>query len=67
VYYRFPKFLRCWMLFIYVYIFRLGFLDGKAGLMYAFFDTYWYRFLVDAKICEYEKKGGEFEKLTAFN
>lgn len=67
VYYKFPKFIRCWLLFIYVYIFRLGFLDGKAGLMYAYFDTYWYRFLVDAKICEYEAKGGEFEKLTAFN
>ena len=65
IYYKFPKFIRCWMLFIYIYIFRLGFLDGKAGLMYAFFDTYWYRFLVDAKICEYEKNGGEFEKLTA--
>lgn len=65
IYYKFPKFIRCWMLFIYIYIFRLGFLDGKAGLMFAFFDTYWYRFLVDAKIYEYEKNGGEFEKLTA--
>lgn len=65
IYYRFPKFIRAWLLFIYIYIFRLGFLDGAAGLMFAFFDTYWYRFLVDAKIAEYEQKGGEFEQLKA--
>lgn len=65
IYYKFPKFLRAWLFFIYIYIFRLGFLDGAPGLMFAFFDTYWYRFLVDAKIAEYEKKGGEFEKLKA--
>lgn len=65
IYYKFPKFIRAWLLFIYIYIFRLGFLDGAAGLMFAFFDTYWYRFLVDAKIAEYEQKGGEFEKLKA--
>jgi len=66
VYYKFPKFIRCWMLFVFVYIFQLGFLDGKAGLMFAYFDTYWYRFLVDAKIHEYEKSGSKFEALKAF-
>ena len=65
IYYKFPKFVRCWLLFVYTFVFQGGFLDGKAGLMYTFFDTYWYRFLVDAKIYEYEKNGGEFEKLKA--
>ncbi|MBR6890889.1 MAG: glycosyltransferase family 2 protein, partial [Clostridia bacterium] len=28
VYYRLPMFLRCWLMFVYSYVFRLGFLDG---------------------------------------
>ena len=40
--------------FIYRYIIRLGFLDGKPGLIYHFLQGYWYRFLVDAKLYEYQ-------------
>lgn len=57
VYYRAPMFLRAWLWFIYNYYFRLGFLDGKEGYLYHFFESYWYRFLVDAKIYEYRKTG----------
>lgn len=53
-YYRLPLFLRSLMLFIYRYVFRLGFLDGKEGLIYFVLQTFWFRFLVDAKL--YEKK-----------
>ena len=56
-YYRLPKFLRAHLYFIYRYYFRLGFLDGKEGKIYTFLQAYWYRFLVDAKIYEKEKKG----------
>ena len=56
-YYKMPKYLRAWMWFLYNYIFRLGFLDGKEGLVYCFLECYWYRFLVDSKIYEYEKSG----------
>lgn len=59
-YYRFPKFFRCWLLFLYNYIFRLGFLDGKEGFVYHYMYQRWYRTLVDAKILErelIEKKG----------
>ena len=66
-YYKCPKFLRAYMWFIYNYIFRLGFLDGKAGFLFYYFECYWYRLLVDAKIYEYEKFGGEFEKLKAID
>ncbi|WMJ84225.1 glycosyltransferase family 2 protein [Oscillospiraceae bacterium LTW-04] len=52
VYYRFPLFLRCWLLFIYNYIFKLGFLDGKEGFIYHYMYHQWYRTLVDAKIYE---------------
>ncbi len=65
VYYKAPMFLRCWLWFLYTYILRLGFLDGKEGFLYFFFECYWYRMLVDAKIYEYRKNGGEFEKLKA--
>lgn len=54
IYYKFPKFIRSWILFIYFYFFRLGFLDGKEGLIYHFLYQHWYRFLVDAKIYETE-------------
>lgn len=40
----------CWR-----YFFRLGFLDGRSGLVYHFLQGYWYRFLVGAKLIELEK------------
>lgn len=66
LYYKMPKFIRAWAWFIYNYIFRAGFMDGKEGLVFCFLECYWYRLLVDAKILEYEKNGsGKFEKLKA--
>lgn len=65
-YYKMPKYFRAWMWFIYNYIFRFGFLDGKEGLIFCFLECYWYRLLVDAKIYEYEKCDNKgFEKLEA--
>ena len=55
LYYRLPMFLRCWMLFVYNYIFRLGFLDGREGFIYHWMYQRWYRTLVDAKIYEQMK------------
>lgn len=40
--------------FLYRYVFRLGFLDGRPGLVYHFLQGYWYRFLVGAKVMELE-------------
>jgi hypothetical protein len=34
---------------------QLGFLDGKAGLIYHVLQGLWYRFLVDAKVFEFSK------------
>ena len=56
IYYNIPLFVRPIMYFIYRYIFKLGFLDGKEGLIYHFLQAFWYRFLVDAKIYEYKNK-----------
>jgi glycosyltransferase involved in cell wall biosynthesis len=57
-YYKLPLFLRAFAYFFYTYIFRLGFLDGLPGLIYYFLQGCWFRFLVDAKICEMRVRKG---------
>jgi len=47
-----PRFLRAFLLFFYRYVLRLGFLDGKAGLIFFVLQTFWFRFLIDAKLYE---------------
>lgn len=54
VYYRFPKFWRAKLFYLYRYYFRMGFLDGTQGKIYAFIQAYWYRFIIDAKLYERE-------------
>lgn len=61
VYYKFPMFFRSWLLFIYFYIFKLGFLDGKEGFIYHYMYQRWYRCLVDAKIYEQTITNKPFE------
>jgi hypothetical protein len=53
-YYQAPLFLRAFSLFFYRYVLRLGFLDGRPGLVFFVLQTFWFRFLIDAKI--YEKR-----------
>ena len=55
LYYKLPMFLRPSLYFCYRYFIRLGFLDGKEGLIFHFLQAYWYRFLVDTKIYEHKK------------
>lgn len=52
IYKKFPLFLRGFLYFLFRYFLLLGFLDGQAGLIYIFFQTFWYRFLVDSKQVE---------------
>jgi len=52
-YYRMPLFFRAFGLFVYRYFFRLGFLDGTEGLIFWVLQSFWFRFLVDAKIWEH--------------
>lgn len=49
---RAPLFFRAFALFNYRYFFRLGFLDGTEGMIFWVLQTFWFRFLVDAKIWE---------------
>lgn len=51
-YYYLPALLRPAVLFFYKYFFRLGFLDGVPGLIFFVLQTFWFRFLVDAKLLE---------------
>ena len=51
-YNRTPLFVRAFGLFFYRYFVRLGFLDGTEGFIYWVLQTFWFRFLVDAKIWE---------------
>ena len=65
LYYRAPMFLRAWLWFMYNYYIKLGFLDGREGYLYNYFECYWYRFLVDAKIYESRLTGAAPETLTS--
>lgn len=53
-----PLFVRPFLLFILDYVIRLGFLDGRQGLVFHVLQRFWYRFLVDAKLYEARTKCG---------
>lgn len=53
VYYRLPLFSRSIGYFLYSYFIRLGLLDGRRGLVFCVLQSFWFRFLVDAKIYEH--------------
>lgn len=61
VYYKLPMGMRAYLYYIYRYYFKLGFLDGKEGKIFAFMQAYWYRYLIDAKIYEKEKEKNDAE------
>jgi glycosyltransferase involved in cell wall biosynthesis len=52
VYLRFPRFVRAFLFFSWRYFFRLGFLDGREGLIFHFLHACWRCFLIDAKLHE---------------
>ncbi|WP_407117226.1 glycosyltransferase family 2 protein [Bradyrhizobium sp. LMG 9283] len=52
VYSRLPVIYRAICYFCYRYFLRLGFLDGRAGLVFHLMQGLWYRLLVDTKILE---------------
>lgn len=54
VYNRLPFTVSSTLYFLWRYIFQLGFLDGRSGLVYHFLQGYWYRFLVGSKVMELE-------------
>lgn len=61
-YNRAPLFWRAFGLFLYRYVFKLGFLDGRWGLIFFVLQTFWFRFLVDAKLYERMERDAEAGK-----
>lgn len=50
-----PIFVRSFFYFIYRYFIRLGFLDGKYGLVFHFLQGLWFRFLIDSVVYNISK------------
>ena len=53
-----PLFVRPFALLFYRYIVRLGFLDGTEGFIFWMLQTFWFRFLIDAKLYEQRQRQG---------
>jgi glycosyltransferase involved in cell wall biosynthesis len=62
-----PLFVRPVIYFFYRYVLALGFLDGRAGFLYAALQGFWLRVIVDWKIVELRKLGLCDEQLLAFS
>ena len=58
IYIRLPLFVRAVAYFLMRYFLKLGFLDGRPGLVWHVLQGLWYRFLVDAKVYEAERRAG---------
>ena len=54
-----PKYWRCFIWFFYREFVKLGFLDGKEGFLWNFFQGFWYRVLADVKVDEIYKACGK--------
>lgn len=66
-YAKMPLFWRSIGYFCYRYFAKLGFLDGKEGFCWDFFQGLWYRMTVDAKIYEVKKAcGNDKEKIKEY-
>lgn len=66
-YARMPLFWRAFGYFVYRYIVKLGFLDGKEGFLWDFLQGWWYRTLVDAKIFEIKRAcGNDKDRITKY-
>ena len=55
IYARLPTGLRAAAYFAYRYFLRLGFLDGPQARQFHVLQGFWYRYLVDAKLCEVQR------------
>ena len=66
-YNKMPLFWRSFAYFLYRYIVKGGFLDGKEGFLFAYIQGWWYRTLVDANVMAAEKTcGKDKEKMRQY-
>jgi hypothetical protein len=64
---RLPLLLRPMLYFFYRYFLRLGFLDGKAGLIYHFLQGLWFPFLIDVKYLELKRDPGSEKNVAVLS
>jgi glycosyltransferase involved in cell wall biosynthesis len=64
VYGHAPLFARAFLYWLYRYVVRRGFLDGKEGLIFHFLQGCWFRFLVDANVFVAQRAGNGGEAAT---
>jgi len=50
LYYSSPVFIRAFLYFFIRYILLFGFLDGKQGMIFHYYQGFWYRILVDTHV-----------------
>lgn len=55
IYVRLPGGVRALIYFLYRYVFRLGFLDGREGTAFHVLQGFWYRYIVDLKLREVKR------------
>jgi hypothetical protein len=56
IYYRLPLHSRALAYFLYRYVLRLGFLDGKEGAIFHFLQAFWFRLVVDIRLDELRRQ-----------
>lgn len=57
--YSLPLYWRPWLYFVYRYILRGGFLDGRQGFIFHFLQALWFRLLVDINYDELKQASKE--------
>lgn len=71
LYNRLPLWAGPLLYFLYRYVLQLGFLDGRRGTIYHVLQGFWYRYLVAAKVYEYDlvlrECSGREERLAALS
>ena len=51
-YYKLPKYIRPILYFFFRYFIKGGFLDGKNGFLFSYYQCLWFRMLIDIKISQ---------------
>jgi len=59
IWWKLPLYLRPILYFCYRMFIKLGFLDGKQGILFHFLQGFWFRLIVDIKIEEKLNKDGK--------
>ncbi|MBV8553066.1 MAG: glycosyltransferase family 2 protein [Acidobacteriaceae bacterium] len=63
---RFPPLFRSLGYFLYRYVIRAGWLDGREGFIFHFLQGFWYRLLVDIKLQELHEQARANETSLSF-